>query len=287
MHKISRKHHILIPVILLLIVSSCMPGRRAAADFLEKKEKVAVMVVPPAYTHLFYFPFDAEENRVAFDDPQGIDKSHFLKELDIDVAAEIFMESLYDELEKYELLVFRPEKFNDFLSYDGRRYVFTIAQTEVNEYDQQMTERAMVDNVVYRQDFLLRTIERNTWFEFSVVDDDSKEEGMLVLYSNFITSDYVDGRFRYHGLSGEVNYEYESYLLTMDDVYDINRFAGVRNARYIFDFLLNRYVQKNASPFLVDPLHFTFNVRNNALRRSSPDAGFISLEPEEEPGSSE
>ncbi len=268
-------------LIALLFLTSCMPGKKTARIFLEKSNQMAVMIVPPTNTFLYYYPFNSSQDPTLPVEGESIENSHFLNKVDINKANEIFMTSLLENLKKFDLNVFTPDQFDEFLTYEGVRYIFTIAQTEMVESDRQHTDRALIDTVLYRQDFLLRTIERNTWFEFVEVDKQQDEADMKVLYSTFFTADNVDGKFRYRALSGEVSYEYSSYLINFQDIYSLNNFAGQKNARYIFEFLLNRYVEENARSFIAKTPRFRYNKGKDELRRSRDDQNFIILEPQE------
>jgi len=265
--------------LLMLLFSSCMPGLRTARKFIhEKEQKPAVMVVPPSFTFVYFYPFDPANPQGQFDNPGNLEDSGLLYDFDGNEATEEFMNVLYSHLEEYPVKVFRPEQFDQFLVYPFDRYIFTIAQTEIIEYDQPMTDRALIDTTVYRQDFLLRHVARNTWLEFVKVDDNSSDGSMEVLYSDFFTGDDVDGRFRYQFLTGDVIYQYTSRIIDLRDVDQLNRSAGYRNARYIFEHLLNRYVQKNARPFLSEPRFFKYNVYDGSLRRGGEDERFIILD---------
>lgn len=273
-------YRIILPaVLLMLLLSSCMPGLRTARKFVhEKEQKPAVMVVPPSFTFVYFYPFDPDNPQSQFDNPGNLEDSGLLYDFDESEATEKFMDALYRHLGEYPVEVFRPEQFDQFLAYPAERYIFTIAQTEIIEYDQPMTERALIDTTVYRQDFLLRHVARNTWFEFVKVDDSISDGGMEVLYSDFYTGDDVDGRFRYQLFTGDVIYQYTSRIIDSRDLDQLNRFAGYRNARYIFEHLLNRYVQKNARPFFSQPLYFRYNVYDGSLSRSRDDQRFTILE---------
>lgn len=226
------------------------------------------MIAPPAFTFLYHYPYEFFDDDVSEEQFRDIENSHFLKELDMEIVDSIFIQSMINELKRFRFRVFSPENFDEFLAHDGPRYIFTMAQTELVEFDQPHTDRALVDTILYRQDFLLRTIERNAWFEFVEVDaiDEGEDSGMLVLFSTFFTADQVDGRFRYRPLTGEVVYEYSSRIIDINDVYELQRFAGLRNARYIAGFLMDNYVRENARTIIGRPAVFRYNPTDNTLR---------------------
>ncbi len=271
--------NILIPlVILLLFFSSCMPGHRAARNFLEERSQIAVMLVPPAFTFLYYYPFVPANDPEYFGEPASLKESAFMDELDEIEATDMFMEAMQDELKAYGIAVFGPEEYDAFLSFPGRRYIFSIAQSEIMEYDQQMVDRALIDTTLYRQEFLLRHVARNTWFEFVEVDQSGGDSDLQILYSNFIVADYLDGRFRYRSMTGEVNYEYSAMVISLEDVYYLQQYAGEGNARYIFEFLLNRHVAENTRGRAPQ---YRYNPGSQSLRRGA-NGGFIIMESSEE-----
>lgn len=274
------RNTIILPVVLLMLLfSSCMPGYRFAQRFVKEKEiKPALMIVPHNYTFLYYYPFDPVQPETQFDNSADISESDFLNDINTEKADSIFLSALFNHLNEYPLQVFRPEQFDEFLAYPGNRYIFTIAQTEIIEYDQPETYRAMIDTAVYRQDFLLRQVARNTWFEFVKVDDSTDDTGMQVLYSTFFASDEVDGGFRYRPFTGEVFYEYTSRLLELRDIDLLNRRAGYNNAQYIYEHLLNLYVQQNVRPSAAEHYFYRYNPYTGNIIRDRNDQRFIIIE---------
>jgi len=277
--KISRFLIFLFLPIVLSVFTSCVPGKKMAGSFLEIKQEQAVIIVPPSFTFLYYYPSDEPIESLP-DGGQDLKNSKYLNDVDVEKASEIFLQSLYNELRKLDLRVFTADQFDEFLNHDGPRNIFTIAQTEMIEFDSEYSDRALIDTVLYRQSFLLRTIEKNTWFEFARVNDTDEGKPIKVLYSTFFTSDDIKGNFRYRPFSGDVFYEYSSYLITQEDIYELNRFAGEKNAQYIFDFLLNKYVEENSD---IAPenrkVFFRYSKSDNAIKKAGSEERFIELEP--------
>ena len=264
----------------VLLLASCAPGKRAARSFVAQPDPIAVMIVPPSFSYQYFYPFDAQNPGAQFDEPGATEESFFLKDLDLERADEIFFSSLINTLRRYPVRVYTPENFDVFLGLSGERYIFTIAQTEIKEYEEPFVERALIDTIVYRQAFLLNQVARNTWFEMVKVDDHAAEPSMQVLFSNFFTSDIVEGRFRYRPFIGDVIYEYTADVLDLNDVYNLQRQAGQMNARYIFEFLLNSHVQQHARPLLGRPAHFRYDPRSGQITRSRTRDGFLVLDQE-------
>ncbi len=261
------------------VLTSCVPGKKIATSFLEDSHNQAVIIVPPSFTFLYYYPSDMPVESLP-DGGQNLENSKFLREVDEQKATDIFLQSLLSELRSYGLKVYTSEQFDEFLRYNGPKNIFTIAQSEMIEFDSEYNDRALIDTILYRQSFLLRTIEKNTWFEYVKVDDHNENQALRVLYSTLFTSDDINGNFRYRPFSGDVFYEYSSYLITLEDVYELNRFAGEKNAQYIFDFLLNKHVEDNSD---LKPenrsVFFRYSRSDNKIKKAGSEQRFIELEP--------
>ncbi len=273
--------HLFSFLILLLAMSSCMPGKKAATQFIEKRSDISVMIVPPPLTFYSYYPFNPDfADEFPDHNPKDLEESFFFKEKNDSLIQEICMRSLVNELNAFGLNTFTSESFDLFLNRTGEKYIFTIAQSELIEYDDLKTERALIDDMLYSQDFLIRHLEQNTWFEFVKVDESSATPpaGMQVLFSTFTRTDEVNGRFRYRPLTGNVYYEYSSEMLKKEDLYQHVHFSGKENARFIFEFLLNNYIRKNSDPLLSQPARFRYRKDTDRLVTIDRRLGFIILD---------
>jgi len=269
-----------IALVAMLMLASCLPGRRHANTFLKKRQQIAVMIVPPATTFAYYYPFGYYPENPGQSGEENLAQSELLRDANIPRATGLFMETMLEQLKFYQVRVFAPEKFDEFLSFPGQRYIFSVAQTELVETDRVFTDKALIDTILYTQEFLVRTIERNTWFEFVEVDANGETAAMEVLYSTFSAADKVNGRFRYYPFSGNVSYEYTAKNLEVNDIYILNQEAGAGNAAYIFDFLLNRHIA-TANPQKQTP-PITFNPFSKQLFKSALGSGFTRIQQGEE-----
>src|SRR6056297_451024 len=169
--------YLFLVLFLLLAITSCMPGKKTATQFIEKRSDISVMIVPPPVTFFYYYPFNPDfADQFPDHDPKDMENSFFFKEVKDSLLGEIFMRSLVRELNSYGFNTFTAESFDLFLNRTGEKYIFTIAQSELIEYDDLKTERALIDTTLYSQDFLIRHLEQNTWFEFVKVDQGADAE---------------------------------------------------------------------------------------------------------------
>ncbi len=266
---------------LLLTIASCMPGKKAATQFIEKRNDIAVMIVPPPITFFYYYPFNPDfADEFPDHDPKDLENSFFFKQVKDSILQQTFMRSLVNALNAYGFNTFTSESFDLFLNRTGEKYIFTLAQSEWIEYDDLKTERALIDTTLYSQDFLIRHLEKNTWFEFVKVEQemDADPEDMKVLFSTFTRADQVKGTFRYRPLTGDVYYEYTSDMLKQEDLFKHAQFSGKENARYIFEFLLNNYIRKNSDPLLSQPARFSYRKDIDKLVTTPRRSGFIILD---------
>jgi hypothetical protein len=261
-------------LIILFSASSCVPGRRTAQNFIARSNEFSVMIIPPTQVFLYHFPYENPDHA-----PENLEDSQLLNGIDSSQTIRLFMESLQQELLNLNMKVFAPDDFDSFLQQIGPRFIFSVAQSEIIEVDRIFTDRVFIDSLIYRQDFLIRALEQNTWFEFVKVNEIAADSEMQVLYSSFDVADRINGRFRYNR-NWEVYYEYQSELLTQEDVYNLNRFAGRRNGRYIFEFLLNLAVEEKHGP---QPRgdYFKYVPSTGEVTRSRDNMRFIILDPEE------
>lgn len=278
----KRKHlfQIILLTSLIMGLNGCYPGKKTATHFINQLDSVSVMVVAPNKITQKFYPFHpAFTDSFPEHNPFDVETSFLLSETNDSISKNIFMESLIRRLVDYRVKVFNEKAFDRFLEQKGSKYIFTIAQAEILEFDDVKTERALIDTTLYRQDFLVRTLEQNTWFEFVEVDPVNSADGeMQVLFSTFFDVDQVDGQFRYNPFSGKVRYEYTSELLKPSDVYALNQYAGRKNADYIFDFLLNNYITTHSDPFLFNPNRYVYRPNQQKVTATGREtSGFVEI----------
>jgi hypothetical protein len=263
-----------IPII-LLILTSCTPGKRTARSFVNQRDKVSVMIVPPAEVFLYHYPLDNPGQ-----DPENLENSILLMELDKERSMELFTRGLKEGLEILKLQTFTPEQRDLFLSQKGDKYIFRTAQTEIIETDSIFVDRAFVDNIAYTHDLLIRMAKQNSWFEFVAINANQDTGPMQVLFSTIKIADRIIGDFRYNR-NWEVYYQYQIKSISSEDIYNLSFNTGRRNARYIFEFLMNREVELRHGKVGTGPDYFKYWPNTNKITISRDSNRFVILEPEE------
>ena len=262
--------------ILTVFLPSCGSQRKLALEFFREQEEIHVLLLPPQEILKKYFPIHPDSIVGNDYDPFVLEHSKFIKEAEDSVLLALFKSSLKQSLEAFEVKVYGPADMQDFLNLDTSAYVFSLAQLELMEYLHEEIRYALLDTTLYEVAFNPVNLVHSQWFEFTELNH--PERPMQVLYSAQYTGDVFDGKFRHNFLTGEMTYEFQPYRIGLGDVYQLSIFAGEKNAQFIFDFLLNKYVDDRIRKprRMVDYLQYD-RLENN-IRRAYDDR-FIRINP--------
>lgn len=265
-----------IVLLLAVFLGSCSSQRKLALDFFREPGELHVLLLPPQEVLKKYYPVHPDS--LASDDwnPFQLSGSKFIKDAEEKVLLDLFMSSLRQSLEAFDLKVYGPADVEAFLGLDSSAYVFSVAQLEVMEYLNQELRYAMLDTTVYEVAFDQVNLVHSQWFEFTELNH--PERPMQVLYSAQYTGDVFEGRFRHNPLSGEMHYEFQPYRIGFADIYQLSIFAGEKNAQFIFDYLLNKYVDERIKKprRMID--YLKYDREQNNIRRAYDDR-FVRIHP--------
>ncbi len=254
---------------LALILASCSSQRKLATEFITREADLHVLLLPPPGVLKKYYPMHPDSLPPGQDDPFIIEDSKFIKDAQDSVLVKLFMASLRENLEAFDVKVYGPADVETFLSLDSSAYVFSVAQLEVLEYLDEQVKYAVLDTTVYEVAFAKVNLNHSQWFEFTELNH--PERPMQVLYSMQVTSDVFDGRFRQNILTGEMFYEFEPFRLRFEDLYLLSNFAGQKNAQFIFDFLLNKYVDDRIKKPRKPLDYLQYDRERHSIRRAYND----------------
>jgi hypothetical protein len=258
-----------------IVLGSCASERRLASNFVVRETNINVLVIPPAGLIKSFSPVPLSELPEGEDPHFSLEESRFLEELNDTSFVNYYIRSLHYHLSLLQVNVLGPEDLDEFLNLDSTAFIFSLAQVELLEFNDEFTELATIDTTNYRVDFPRTNLELSSWFEFSEVNH--AERPVEVLYSMQNTSDFFDGRFVYNVISGEVTYRRSSYPLEVPDVYNLAYFAGQKNAGYIFDHLMNLYVAEKTRTEKPPKAYYQYDSERHAIRRAYNDR-FIKLQ---------
>jgi hypothetical protein len=256
-------------LILALVIAACNSQRRLASEFITRQADIHVLLLPPPAVFKKYYPIHPDSLAPGQADPFNLEESRFIKNAEDSILIRLFMNSIRENLEAFDVKVYGPEDLETFFSLDSTAYVFSLAQLEVMEYLHEETRYAVLDTTVYEVSFAQVNLSYSQWFEFSELNH--PERPMQVLFSSQFTSDVFDGRFRQNFLTGEMFYEFQPYRLRFEDLYQLSIFAGQKNAQFIFDFLLNKYVDDLSKKARKQLDYLQYDREQHSIRRAYND----------------
>lgn len=254
---------------LALTLASCSSQRKLANEFITREADLHVLLLPPPGLLKKYYPMHPDSLPSGQVDPLIIEDSKFIKDAQDSVLMKLFMASLRENLEAFDVKVYGPADVETFLSLDSSAYVFSVAQIEIMEYLHEEIRYAVLDTTVYEVGFAQVNLNHSQWFEFTELNH--PERPMQVLFSSQFSSDVFDGRFRQNFLTGEMFYEFQPYRLRFEDLYQLSNFAGQKNAQFIFDFLLNKYIDDRSKKSPQPLEYLQYDRERHSIRRAYND----------------
>jgi hypothetical protein len=241
-HKFSS---VILWVSLLAAMASCSTERKIAKEFLQQRDSISVLLIPPDY--LFKTNLNAhliegsDELDAAEKDRVLLDSSRFLRFVDDTMIMARYYSAMESTLRKYGIYTYRQDEIVEFMETGKMAYQVANVQLEIEEsiYPYRAQD-VFQDTVVFYEDFDLDRVSINSWFEISKLNDAGAVNN--VLYASDFVTDELEGRFVSNIFTGEVKFKYNMYPLETEDIYSLAARAGQRYAGYIFDYIMNQYI---------------------------------------------
>lgn len=148
----------------------------------------------------------------------------------------IYNKSLVKELRRYGFTIYRQEYLVNKIV--GRFNTLNVSQIEVEEFTvvDSITGKYYTDSTVYYK--TLTGIRMNVWLEYNFADTTSRK---LLFISHEITDDFSGFT---EDVEGKKYADYELTLITPNDAYILANQTAALTARYMYNFLMNIYVQE-------------------------------------------
>ena len=238
-------------VMAFLTMQSCSIEKKLAQEFLNHRDSLAVYLIRPEIvykTNLKSWQIkDFDEMAIPEQDSALFANSLFLKEIDDTLLLKRFFNSFSSELMRLNLQPFDQENLQGFLSSDKKAYQVSLVQVELEEdvYPYR-AEEVFYDSVLFFENFLLNTVNINSWFGIAKLNDPSANNNLL--YTSHYVMDQIEGRFVNNLFTSEVKYKYNLFAMKTENVYALALVLGKTYAGYVFDYLMNEYVFRNFSP---------------------------------------
>lgn len=276
-HKFSS---VILWVSLLAAMASCSTERKIAKEFLQQRDSISVLLIPPDYlfkTNLNEHLIEgSDELDAAEKDRVLLDSSRFLRFVDDTMIMARYYSAMESTLRKYGIYTYRQDEIAEFMETGNMAYQVANVQLEIEEsiYPYRAQE-VLYDTVLFYEDFDLEKVGINSWFEISKLNDAGAVNN--VLYASDFVTDELEGRFTSNIFTGEVKFKYNIYPLETEDIYSMAARAGQRYAGYIFDYIMNQYIYFDFPPGRQPATYLTYD-HDARLLYPAGDNRFIFLD---------
>ena len=211
-----------------------------ARRFISTKDTLNILLLKPNEVLKANLAYQNDSVAASIRDSLAMVYSTVVSKADDKIMKELLTQSIADELKQYPCKVFDEDRMGNFMKLDSSGVIFQVAQMQMEEFVKPYTADAFYDELRFYQDFELKGVNLNLWFELSQLN--SEQDKNKVLFSTTYITDDIEGVFRRSFLTGEVKFIYSRSDITKDDVYQMATDFGKVNAAYIFDYFLNQYV---------------------------------------------
>lgn len=153
-----------------------------------------------------------------------------------DEVLNIYKNGLVKELRRYGFTIYQQAyKVNKIT---GRFNTLNVSQIELEEFTRidSLNAKYYTDSTVYYK--TVTGLRFNVWLEYNFADTTSRQ---LLFLSHEITDEFEGFT---EEIDGEVYADYTYSALTPNDAYTLSNNVAKLTARYMYNFLLNKYVQE-------------------------------------------
>lgn len=257
-------------VFFALLLGSCSVERRLAKDFYKNRQNTAVMVIPADFVY--------KRNLKAFEvkdsdwmDEKMLDsvlyaRSIFMQHVSDSIFLEAYMNGLIKGLRNRGLKVYLQPDTDLFLEEPKDKFILNVAQLMLEEYVELLFDPEYDVEYSYIGDFFLNAVSLSSWLEISGVNENDPKTA--VAFAEMTMRDQFDGRLRYFPFTGSVSYAYSVDSIRVDDIYTMATAAGSRYSSYLFDYLMNRYIDRNIPPNEVRNIYYRYDFNTGMLKQA-------------------
>jgi hypothetical protein len=257
-------------ILVSLILGSCSVERRLATDFYRNRQNHALLVIPSDFVY--------KRNLKAFEIPNSSQMSEekldsilfttslFMQYVSDSIFLESYMNSLIQGLRSKGLKVFLQPDTDLFLEDPRNKHIVNVAQLLLEEYVELLFDRDYDVEYSYLGDFYLNTVALSSWLEISGVNENDPKTA--VAFAEMTMTDQFDGRLRFFPFTGNVVYTYSVDSIQVDDIYTMAKAAGNRYAGYLFDYMMNRHIDRNMPPGEPRNIYYRYDFSTRMLKQA-------------------
>ncbi|MBE0660885.1 MAG: hypothetical protein IH597_00310 [Bacteroidales bacterium] len=257
-------------ILIALTLGSCSVERRLATEFFKNRHNTTVMVIPADFVYKRnlkkYEVADVGQMEDATLDSVLYTRSIFMQNVSDSIFLETYMNALIKNLRNKGLKVYLEPDADIFLKDTTNKYIVNVAQLMLEENVELLFDPDYDVEYSYIGDFYLNKVSLSSWFEISGVNEEAPKTA--VAFAEMTMRDAFDGRLRFFPFTGHVMYSYSVDSIQVDDLYTMAEAAGTEYASYIFDYLLNRYVDRNVPTYEPRSIYFRYDFNTRMLKQA-------------------
>lgn len=262
-----------------VLLTSCTAERKTAKQFLQNRKNTSVLIIPAD----FIYKRNLKAWQVADDgwmDDASRDsvlymRSSFMQFVSDSIFLETYQNSLINSLRSKGLSVYLQADIDLFLQSPNKKYIINVAQLMLEETEELLFDPDYDIEYNYLGEFYLNMVLLSSWFEISGVNE--PEPKKAVAFAEMNLTDQFEGRFRFFPFTGGTIYTYSVDTVKLDDIYAMAQSAGYRYSGYIFDYLMNRYVDRNLPPNKTRTSYFRYDFSTRLLKQAMEER-FVFIE---------
>ncbi|OIP01571.1 MAG: hypothetical protein AUJ98_03955 [Bacteroidetes bacterium CG2_30_33_31] len=273
-------YKLLIFLLLALIFKSCTIERNLAVEAGKRINKSSILVLFPdeiikTNSKPYSFANNLNEEEKYW---QAIDSSDFLKYINDTIVQKKFHNSIIKLYAEYGFIVYENDDLTSFLQTKNPAFIIDFSQLELEEYWKYFyAKEQMPDEKEYKQSFSLNALALNAWVRVSVVNDSTLPPKLV--FSQYYSSDQIDGYFYQNEITGEVNYRYNLIPFDTNLFEDFFANSSIKISLDIIDFVANSYIENRLLQKIEEyPTRFwRYKPNNQKLTPTKNNSGYIIL----------
>jgi hypothetical protein len=245
----SKQNSYLFFVVIFFLVTGCTMEQKLAKTYADQGNIGQFYLMQPS----FVFKYNLKEFEIPGIDTLDefrkdsllMENSLFLKFVSDSVFIDEFTEGFKNALENYGAEVMVESEVDTLMQNGGTPYIINLAQFSLEEYIHPYRSEELVYDEVFVIDGIdLNAINYNVWLELGRMNTEEKNK---VLFASDYLHDEISGSLKQNLISGKVIFDYSIDTITMPQVYESARQFGNTTAGYLFDYLMNTYIDENLS----------------------------------------
>jgi len=266
--------------ILMLQFTSCSPERRLANEFIKNNQPVSILLLAPDFSFKYNYKIpdiaDFDSLPVHVQDSLLFYNSRLLQYIDDSTFFSNYLLGMATGLKSSGVNPYFSDSADSFLSTGSEALILNLAQLQFEEYYDSIGDEASFGEVeLYSYELFITAVDVSSWFELSMINN--HDTSAAVLFTSNTLSDNFNGGFQYLPFSGEVKYNYTIDSLTTGFIYSSAYTLGNIYSGYLYDYLMNVYIQKNLPPDFTPINQYTFDRASGMIRKNKKGLGFSKL----------